>query len=148
MKRYTTGFCVVLLASLVAFFFSTGTAVVPDVIGVETASDGTATGYSGRTFNGKLVAIQYIKEDYANGVDFTITSEETGQTIWTQSDVNASATKYPLTQACSTAGVAATLDGTRALLVPIALTNERIKVEIAQGGDTKVGAFGFIVEGY
>lgn len=123
-------------------------AMIIDTIAVTTASDGTATAYSGRTFNGKLVAIDYAKTDFANGVDFTITSEETGQTLWTQSDVNASATKYPLTQACSTAGVAATLDGTRALLVPIAIVNERIKVQIAQGGDTKIGAFSFVVDGY
>lgn len=123
-------------------------AMIIDTITVETASDGTATEYSGRTFNGKLVAIDYAKTDFANGVDFTITSEETGQTLWTQADVNASATKYPLTQACSTAGVAATLDGTRAMLVPIALVNERISVAIAQGGDTKTGAFSFVVDGY
>lgn len=123
-------------------------AMIIDTIAVTTASDGTATAYSGRTFNGKLVAIDYAKTDFANGVDFTITSEETGQTLWTQSDVNASATKYPLTQACSTAGVAATLNGTQALLVPIAIVNERIKVQIAQGGDTKTGAFSFVVDGY
>jgi hypothetical protein len=123
-------------------------AIVIDTIEVTTDASGDATAYSGRTFNGKLVAIDYAKDDFANGVDFTITSEETGQTLWTQSDVNAGATKYPLTQACSTAGVAATLDGTRALLVPIALCNERIKAVIAQGGDTKTGAFSFVVDGY
>jgi hypothetical protein len=123
-------------------------AIVIDTIAVTTASDGSATAYSGRTFNGRLVAIQYTKTDFTDGVDFTITSEESGQTLWTQSDVNASVMKYPLTQACSTAGVAATLDGTRALLVPIAITNERIKVQIAQGGNAKQGSFSFAVEGY
>jgi len=123
-------------------------AIIIDTVAVETDSSGDATVYSGRTFNGKLVAIDYAKTDFADTADFTITSEETGQTLWTQANVTASATKYPLTQACSTAGVAATLDGTRALLVPIALVNERISVVVAQGGDTKTGEFSFVVDGY
>ena len=117
-----------------------------DAVTVTTAADGTATAYSSRAFAGRVTAIRYVKTDYANGVDFTITTENTAQTVWTEVNVNASATKYPLTQACSTAGVAATLDGTRAMLVPVAVCNERIKIAIAQGGATKVGVFHLVVD--
>lgn len=118
-----------------------------DTITVTTASDGSATAYSGKTYNGRLVGIRYAKTDYANGVDFTITSETTGQTLWTQNDVNASATVYPQTAAHSTAGVALTFNGTQAVTTPVALFNERIKVVLASGGATKTGDFTFMVEG-
>ncbi len=136
-----------LTACIATACFTAVAAMQPNTAAVTVSSGGTATVYSGRTFNGNLRAIVYTKTDFADGVDFTITSETTGQTLWTQSDVNAAAIKYPLTQACSTAGVAATLNGTQALLVPVALVNERIKIVIAQGGDTKTGAFTFIVDG-
>lgn len=123
-------------------------AVSTDTITVTTASDGSATAYSGKVYNGTLLAIRYAKTDFANGVDFTITSETTGQTLWTQNDVNASSVVYPRTASHTTAGVATTYDGTRGVLVPVALVNERIKVQIASGGDTKTGAFTFAVEGY
>ena len=41
------------------------------------------------------VVIQYVKTDYTDGVDFTITTETTGQTLWTESNVNAAAVKAP-----------------------------------------------------
>jgi len=122
--------------------------IVRNSVAVETAADGSATVYSGQTFNGRLVAIVYTKDDFTDGVDFTITSEDSGQTLWTESNVNASAIKYPLTAAHSTAGVAVTYDGTRPILVPIALTNERISVVIANGGNATSGDFYFVVEGY
>lgn len=60
-------------------------------VAVTTIADGSATAYT-PNFTGKLSQIRYVKTDYAAGVDFTITSEATGETIWTQADVNASAT--------------------------------------------------------
>ena len=38
---------------------------------------------------GLLSQIRYVKTDFANGVDFAITVEGTGEGLWTQSDVNA-----------------------------------------------------------
>jgi len=63
-------------------------------VAVTTIADGSATAYT-PNFTGKLSQIRYVKTDYAAGVDFTITSEATGETIWTQADVNASATVAP-----------------------------------------------------
>lgn len=145
MKAKITAFLCVFMVCLCSIAWA---AISADAISVDTDSSGDATAYSGKTYNGVLKAIVYEKDNYANGVDFTITSETTGQTLWTQSDVNASVIKYPLTQACSTAGVAATLNGTQAMLVPIALFNERIKIVIAQGGNATAGDFKFLVEGF
>lgn len=122
--------------------------IVGDAIAVDVDASGDATVYSGRVFTGLLRAIVYDKTDFADTADFTITSETTGQTLWTQANVTASTVKYPLTAAHTTAGVAATYNGTQGILVPIALFNERIKVIVAQGGVSTSGDFKFLVEGF
>lgn len=115
-------------------------------VAVTTIADGSATAYT-PNFTGKLSQIRYVKTDYAAGVDFTITSEATGETIWTQADVNASATVAPRQATHSTAGVAALYaGGGSAVLEHICLAKDRIKIVIAQGGDTKTGTFHFVVE--
>lgn len=112
---------------------------------VTTESDGTATAYSPQVHNGRVVNVIYAKTDYADTVDFTITSEDTGQTIWTESDVTASKTVSPTQATHTTVGVAATYDGTRAVLGPVFLVNERLKIVLAAGGDAKTGTFTVIV---
>lgn len=114
------------------------------IVSATTASDGTVTAYS-PFLSGYIHEIHYIKTDYADGVDFTITAEATGETIWTQSDVNAAVVKAPRQAAHSTVGVAATLDGTRPLLDRIALGRDRVKIVLAQGGNAKTGAFHIVV---
>lgn len=115
-------------------------------IAVTTAADGSATAYS-PVVTGKISTIRYVKGDFANGVDFTITAEATGETIWTQSDVNASATVAPRQATHSTAGVAALYAaGGSAVLDKIALANDRVKIVIASGGDTKSGTFHIVLE--
>ena len=113
---------------------------------VATAADGSATAYSG-VLSGKLSQIRYVKTDFANGVDFTITAEATGETLWEQLDVNASVTVAPRQATHSTAGVAALYAaGGAAVNDIIALANDRIKIIIASGGDTKTGTFHIILE--
>lgn len=113
---------------------------------VVTIADGSATAYSD-TITGKISQIRYVKTDFAAGVDFTITSEATGETIWTESDVNASATRAPRQPTHSTAGVAALYAGGGAAVNDhIALANDRIKIVIAAGGDTKTGTFHIVTE--
>lgn len=115
-------------------------------VSVTTASDGSATAYS-ETVTGKLSTIRYVKTDFANGVDFTITSEETGETLWTQNDVNASATVAPRQATHSTAGVAALYAAAgSAVNDMIGLANDRVKIVIASGGDTKSGVFHLVFE--
>lgn len=113
---------------------------------VETAADGSATAYS-PYLSGYVESIQYVKTDYADGVDFTITAEATGETIWTQSDVNAATVKRPRAATCSTAGVAAVYAaGGTAVNDRIALGRDRVKIVLASGGNAKSGAFVIAVD--
>ncbi len=110
--------------------------IVPAVVD----ASGDATVYS-PYLSGRIEAIQYVKTDYADGVDFTITAEATTEGIWAESNVNAAAIKHPRTACHSTVGVAATLDGTRPLLDKICLGRDRIKIVVAAGGVSKIGSF-------
>ena len=116
------------------------------VVPVTTAADGSATAYS-PYLSGYLAQIIYAKTDYANGVDFTITAEATGETLWTESDVNASVSKSPRTATHSTAGVAALYAaGGTAVNDRIALARDRVKIVLAQGGNVKTGTFHIVVD--
>ena len=116
------------------------------VVTVVTASDGSATAYT-PYLSGYINAIEYVKTDYADGVDFTITAEATGETIWTEANVNAAKVCLPCAATHSTAGVAALYaSGGTAVLERIALGRDRVKIVLAQGGATKTGAFHVIVD--
>lgn len=110
-----------------------------------TDGSGNATVYS-PYLSGYIHEIHYIKTDYADGVDFTITAEATGETIWTQSDVNAAAVKAPRQATHSTAGVAALFaSGGTAVNDRIALGRDRVKIVIGSGGAAKSGRFMILV---
>jgi hypothetical protein len=113
---------------------------------VTTAADGTATAYSPR-IAGKIHSIRYVKTDFADGVDFAITANATGENIWTESNVNATADRYPRAPTHSQAGVAALYAaGGTGVLAPIALASDKVKIVIAQGGNVKTGTFHILVE--
>jgi hypothetical protein len=107
-------------------------------VSLTTASDGTATGYT-PPVNGRILAVIYQKTDFANGVDFTITLEATGEPILTLTDQNASGTFYPRVPVQDAAGADATLDGTRKMREPVRAADDRVKIVIAQGGSVKTG---------
>lgn len=115
-------------------------------IAVTTASDGSATAYS-PYLSGYIQDIQYVKTDFADGVDFTITAEAYGRTLWAENDVNAEAIRAPRQPTHSTAGVASlyAAAGT-AVNERIALSRDRVKVVIASGGATKTGTFIVMVD--
>lgn len=116
------------------------------VVSVTTIADGSATAYS-PVVTGKISQIRYVKTDFADGVDFTITAEATGETIWTDTNINASETVAPRQPTHDTAGAAAVYaGGGSAVLDKIALANDRVKIVIASGGDTKTGTFHIILE--
>ncbi len=113
---------------------------------VTTAADGTVTAYTPR-ISGRIHSAHYVKTDYADGVDFTITAEATGEQIWAESNVNASAVRYPRAATHSTAGVASLFAaGGTAVQAPVGVANDRIKIVLAQGGNAKVGTFHFLVD--
>lgn len=116
------------------------------VVSITTASDGSATAYS-PYLSGRVSALHYIKTDFADGVDFTITAEATGETIWTQSDVNAATVVRPRAATHSTAGVASLYaSGGTAVNDLIRLGRDRVKIVIGSGGNAKTGAFHIVVE--
>lgn len=104
-----------------------------------TSSGGAATGYT-PYFSGFIRAIQYVKTDFADGVDFTITADGTGESILALTDQNTAFTLRPRAATASVAGVASVYaSGGTAVTDRIALARDRVKVVIAQGGDTKTG---------
>lgn len=111
---------------------------------VTTDGSGDATAYVDVDC-GLLSQIRYVKGTYDNGVDFTITLEATGETLWAESNVNASATRAPRQPTHTTAGVASVYAATDGVLDKIAIANDRVKIVVASGGDTKTGTFEILV---
>lgn len=105
-----------------------------------TDADGDAVGYT-PVITGRILALHYRKTDFADGVDFDVTTETTAQVIWSEDDVNAADDIYPLRAAQGADGA----DITGAYLYPMAV-HERIKVQVASGGNTKTGSV-FVVVG-
>jgi hypothetical protein len=118
-------------------------------VSVTTAADGTATAYTPR-FDGKIHSVHYVKDGsnaYTDGVDFTITAEATGENIWTEANVNASTVRYPRAATHSQVGVAALYAaGGTAVLEPVGMASDRVKIVLAQGGASKVGVFHVLVD--
>jgi hypothetical protein len=111
------------------------------VVSVTTAADGSAEVYS-PSLTGRIASISYVKTDFADGVDFTITVEDTGQSLWTDTNINAAETVYPVQPAnLGASGAASTLSEVR-----IAIARSRIKFVIAAGGNVKAGAFHIVME--
>lgn len=116
------------------------------VVPVVTDTNGDATAYT-PYLSGKLTAIHYVKTDYADGVDFTITSDVTGETLWTESNVNAAKVCRPRGATHSNAGVAALYaSGGTAVNDLIRLSRDRVKIVIGSGGSTHTGTFHVVIE--
>lgn len=115
------------------------------VVAVTTGADGSATAYS--TFvSGRIFHVIYEKDDFADGVDVTITLENTGQVILSQTDLNASATFSPRVPTQDIAGTASLYAGSGEPVEDYLVAGmDRIKIAIAQGGNAKSGTFKFIV---
>lgn len=115
-------------------------------VAVTTDADGNAVAYSDPIAYGMLSQIRYVKDDFADGSTFTITAEATGETLWSESNVNASATRAPRQATHGTDGTAALYaGGGTAVQDKIALADDRIKIVIASGGNTKSGTFHFLL---
>jgi len=110
-----------------------------------TSGVGVGTAYT-PYLSGFLQSIEYIKTDYTDGVDFTITSDATGEGIWTETNVNASTIRYPRAATHGADGVASLYValGT-AVNDRIALGRDRVKIVLAQAGTSKTGAFAVVM---
>lgn len=115
------------------------------VVPLTTSAGGVAEGYT-PVISGRVLQIHYVKTDFADGVDFTITSEATGQTLWAEQDVNTSTLRAPRQPTHAPDGSAA-LYATDGEAVPdaIVLANDRVKIAVAAGGAEKSGTFHVII---
>lgn len=118
-------------------------------VAVTTAADGSLTAYTPR-LSGLLYAVHYVPHGvtpFDNTVDMTITSEATGQSLISRTNVAAAFVANPRTPVSDAAGTAALYAaGGTAVQDKIALGNDRIKIVLAQGGNAKSGTFHFLVE--
>lgn len=91
--------------------------------------------------SGYIESVQYVKTDYTDGVDFTITVDATGENVWTDTNINASEVVRPRAATHTTAGVAAEYVSGAAVFDRIALGRDRVKIVLAAAGATKTGTF-------
>jgi hypothetical protein len=115
-------------------------------VSLTTDAGGDVTGYT-PVITGKLSQIRYVKTDFADGVTFAVTAEATGETLWSQAAVNASATVAPRQATHSTAGAAALYaGGGSAVLDKISLALDRVKIVVSAGGNVKTGTMHVVIE--
>ena len=116
------------------------------VVTVAVDASGDATAYT-PVLSGRLSAIHYVKTDYADGVDFTITSEATGQSLWTDTNVNASEIVAPRQPTHAGDGSASLYAGSGEPVEDrICLADDRVKIVVASGGVSKTGTFHVVLD--
>jgi len=113
-------------------------------VSLTTDASGDVTAYT-PYLSGLVQQVIYTKTDFADGVDFAITVEGTGETVWTESNVNAAVAKLPRAFTHSTAGVALLYGPGQQVADQIAIGRDRIKCVIAQGGNAKTGTLTFLI---
>ncbi len=113
---------------------------------IVTDGSGDGIGYT-PVVNGRILEIVYVKTDYAAGVDFVVTTEATSRAVWSEENVNASTVRSPRQATHSIVGAALNYndESDEPVCVPIVVADERIKIVVDEGGDTKTGTFHVIV---
>lgn len=115
-----------------------------EVVDITTDAGGDGTGYTG-VVTGRVLAIRYVADGtnpYANTADFTVTAEASGLSVVTVTNESGSNTYYPRAATVSTANAAALYAaGGTAVNDCIPVAQERVKIVVAQGGNTKTGRF-------
>lgn len=115
-------------------------------IPITTDSSGDAIGYS-PVFTGKISAIEYVKTDYADTVDFVVTNDGTGEAVWSQSNVTASTIVRPRAATHGITGAASLYAaGGTAVQDKIGVAHNRLKIVVDEGGATKTGNFYIVIE--
>ena len=118
------------------------------VVTVTTDKEGKGIGYT-PAVTGKVSAIHYVKDTsnaYSDDANILITSEATDETILEIGDVHMSASFAPRRVTHTTEGVLAYYTSPNAVLDSICLANDRIKIAVSNGGDTKTGTFHVVIE--
>lgn len=110
-------------------------------VNITTDSAGAAEVYTthsgGGTVNGKIIGIKYTHDSFVNDVVIAVTTEDTGQTIWSET-LAAPATKFhrPKVQNQLPAGTNITGEYDY-----VHAAGERVKFVVSAGGNAKVGRF-------
>lgn len=112
---------------------------------VTTDGSGAATEYSPK-FTGEIRQIVYTAVDYLTSVDFTITVEGTGESVWSETNVSASKVIVPrIAVHLTTAAGAVYASAGEPVTDRIAVANDRLKFVLAQAGASHSGIFTIIV---
>lgn len=116
------------------------------IIPVTLDGAGAVTTFSDQ-FSGKISQIRYVKNNFSNGSTLTFTMERTGEAVWSETNVNASATRAPR-QATHGVDGAASLYAAAGTAVQdkIAVGQDRLKLVISAGGANALGTFYVLVE--
>ena len=110
---------------------------------ITTDGSGDATVYLGSKLTGRVHAIKYEPGDIATGGDLTITGETTEVPILVKTDAGTSDVwYYPKVIPNKNTDGSAFTD----VAADIHVLKERIKVVVAQGGDTKTGTITVYVD--
>jgi hypothetical protein len=112
---------------------------------IEVNADGAGTGYL-PVASGRVMSLHYTKDDYADGVDVVVTAEATGEAILSKDNVNASAHFYPRAGVQDILGAPALFAAAgQAIVEPVFLANDRIKIVVSSGGVSKSGTFTAVI---
>jgi len=104
---------------------------------ITTDASGDATVYCGSRIRGKVVAIQYAPGTLATGATLTITGETSGVPILTKASAGTSTVWfYPKNIAHKVSDGSEYTD----MGACVAVCEERVKVVVASGGNTKTGS--------
>ena len=122
------------------------------VVAVKTNASGDATAYTAEPLNGRILKIIYTKHPtnpFDAGVDFTITTEDTKQNLWVESNVDAPKSVCPAEKVQDTSGenIVYTIGEVNFnVYAHINAAFERVKIVVSNGGNAKDGTF-TILEG-
>lgn len=118
-------------------------------VDVTTDAAGNATAFTDAIDGGQLQTIAYQKDGtnpYSGTQTITVTIDKTGESVWSEANLNASAARAPRQATHSVAGAAALYAaGGTAVNDKIAISKDRFKIAITGGGNTKTGRFHFLV---
>jgi hypothetical protein len=122
-----------------------------ETIAVTTDASGDFTGYTA-VVNGTLLSIQYLVDGtapLATGADVVFTADETETAILTQANMGtASLSSQPRMQTHDhTDGSNVDIAVGHLFPAEIPIADERIKLVVTNGGDTKVGTFVVLIAG-
>ena len=113
-------------------------------VAVVTDDLGAAVAYSPQC-NGLVRTVEYVKPQSGGldvATDIDIIADVSGAVIWTNDDLASSKVIHPLAQAQDNTG-----EDITGAYAPICLADERIKITVANGGDSLSGTFIFTIEG-